>query len=79
MSVTDVVAHHGVTAATEWGRLYGDTSYIELQVGGDDAKSGQHALYRFTGRSEESAPAVAGRCTEERKRRELRRAVRSNR
>jgi hypothetical protein len=62
LRVTDVVARYG-----ERGRFY-DTTYIDLALGADDAKSGDHALYHFTGRLVgKSEPAEAMRCTEVRK------------
>ena len=63
LRVTDVVAHYGVA-----GRDFVDTTYIDLALGGDDTKSGRHALYHFTGRlAGESEPPEAMRCAELRK------------
>jgi hypothetical protein len=60
LRVTDVVAHYGVIGP---GRTYSDTTYIDLALGGDDTKSGQHALYHFTGRlMGQSEPPEAMRC-----------------
>jgi hypothetical protein len=65
LRVTDVVAHYGLSGAD---RTYVDSSYVDLALGGDDTKSGQHALYHFTGRlMGQSVPPEARRCAELRK------------
>jgi hypothetical protein len=65
LRVTDVVARYGATGS---GGTYLDTTYIDLALGGDDTKSGQHALYHFTGRlTGQSEPSEAMRCDEVRK------------
>jgi hypothetical protein len=53
LRVTDVAVRYGVTA------------YVQVELGGDDAKTGLHALYRFTGSALEEAPAM-GTCDGER-------------
>jgi hypothetical protein len=46
--VTDFAARYGVTSFVT-GRTYVDPNYIQVELGGDDAATGTHVLYRFSG------------------------------
>jgi hypothetical protein len=46
--VTDFAARYGVTSFVT-GRTYVDPNYIQVELGGDDAATDTHVLYRFSG------------------------------
>ena len=46
--VTDFAARFGVTSSLS-GRTLVDPNYIQVELGGDDAATGTHVLYRFSG------------------------------
>jgi hypothetical protein len=59
LRVTDAAVHYALR------RTYLNPAYVEVELGGDDAKTGLHALYRFTGSSLDESPAM-GTCDGER-------------
>lgn len=64
--VTDFLARY------EWpsGRTYLERDYVEVQLGGDDAATRTHVLYRFSGNASAAAQPLSS-CNEERKKRGL--------
>jgi hypothetical protein len=53
--VTDFAARFGVTSVVS-GRTYIDPNYLQVELGGDDAATGTHVLYRFSGNASTDAP-----------------------
>jgi hypothetical protein len=67
IKVTDVTLRNGITS-DDFGHSYNDPNLVEILVGGDDASTSVHALYRFTGAAAEQAPAMSS-CSVERSKR----------
>lgn len=71
--VTDFAARFGVTSFIS-GRTYVDPNYIQVELGGDDAATGTHVLYRFSGNaSADGRPAAS--CDAERMKRTAQGAI----
>lgn len=63
LRVTDVSVQYGVTIVG--GRAFSDEGHVLVELGGDDVKTGVHALYSFTGVNLEDPPPRVS-CDDER-------------
>jgi hypothetical protein len=56
--VTDFSARFGTTSYVT-GRAYIDESFIQIELGGDDASTRTHVLYRFSGNASDESSSKA--------------------
>jgi hypothetical protein len=68
LRVTDVSIGYGLRGGVVTDRAYIDSTHLDMQIGGDDAQTGRHALYHFIGSSVEDPPPAPS-CDDERLRR----------